>query len=157
MKADKTDRFKKVIKLAADENPAVDFTASVMKTIEADLQRETALKALLKQEAAVGPAFNFTANIMAEITSGKKAVIYKPIIPRKAWYGIAAMIAVFFLLIGLSNQSNPTTTRKNWLVDAINYTHAIPPIYLMALVVVVILLFADYLVTRLKDRSQPMA
>jgi lysylphosphatidylglycerol synthetase-like protein (DUF2156 family) len=154
MKADKKDRFKKIIKLAADENPAVDFTASVMKTIEADLQHETALKALLQQEEAVGPVFSFTANVMAQIAANKQAAVYKPIIPRKAWYGIAAMMAVFFLLILAANTSTQYPTQKNWLVDTINYTHAIPPIYLMALVIAVVLLLADYLITRLKGKAQ---
>ncbi|MGF7078772.1 hypothetical protein [Mucilaginibacter sp. UYCu711] len=154
MKADKKDRFRKIIKLAADENPAVDFTASVMKTIEADLQRETALKALLQQEEAVGPAFNFTANVMAQIAADKHAAVYKPIITRKAWYGIAAMMVVFFLLLFVANSSTQNTAHKNRIVDAINYTHSIPPIYLMALVIVVILLLADYLLTRLKGKTQ---
>jgi hypothetical protein len=154
MKADKKDRFKKVIKLAADENPAVDFTTSVMKTIEADLQRETALKALLQQEEAVGPAFNFTANVMAQIAADKQAAVYKPIITKKAWYGIAAMMVVFFLLILAANKSTQNTAHKNWLVGAINYTYAIPPFYLMALVIVVILLLADYILTRLKGKTQ---
>jgi hypothetical protein len=153
MTADKKDRFKKIIKLAADENPAVDFTASVMKTIEADLQRETALKALLQQEAAVGPAFNFTANIMAQIAANKQAAVYKPIITRKAWYGFAAMMVVLFLLLFAANTSTQNIAHKNRIVDTINYTHTIPPIYLMALVIVAVLLFADYFLTRLKDKT----
>ncbi|NNU33307.1 hypothetical protein HK413_02410 [Mucilaginibacter sp. S1162] len=153
MNTDKKDRFKKIIKLGGDENPVVDFTASVMKTIEADLQRETALKVLLQQEDAVGPAFSFTANVMAQITAHKPAAIYKPIIPRKAWYGIAAMMAVFFLLIFAANTSTHNTAQKNWLVDTINYTYAIPPIYLMALVIAVVLLLADYLIIQLKGKA----
>lgn len=154
MKADKKNRLKKIIKLAADETPAVDFTASVMKTIEADMQRETALKALLQKEEPVGPAFNFTAKVMDQITTHKQAAVYKPVIPRKAWYGIAAMMVAFLGLIGLANQSTTGNTQKNWLIDTINYTHAIPPIYLIALVIVVILLLADYLLTRLKDKTR---
>lgn len=154
MKADKKNPFKKIMKLAAEKTPASDFTASVMKTIEADLQRETALKALLQQEEAVGPAFNFTANVMAQITVNKEAAVYKPIITRKAWYGIAAMMVVFFLLLLAANTSTQNTAHKNQIVDVINYTHAIPPIYLMALVIVVILLLADYLLTRLKAKTQ---
>jgi cadmium resistance protein CadD (predicted permease) len=125
-----------------------------MKTIEADLQRETALKALLQQEEAIGPAFSFTANVMSQIVADKQAAVYKPIITRKAWYGIAAMMVVFFMLIFASNTSTQNTAQKNWLVDTINYTHAIPPIYLMALVIVVVLLLADYLLTRLKGKTQ---
>jgi hypothetical protein len=154
MKANKRDGFKKVIKLADEDKPADGFTASVMQFIEADVKTEAALKSLLQREAAVGPAFNFTANIMAQIAVNNQAAVYKPIITKKAWYAIAAVMVTFFMLIALSNQSTKSNTHQNWIVDAIKYTNAIPPIYLMAFVIAVVLLFADYLITRLKNKSQ---
>jgi hypothetical protein len=154
MKADKKDIFKKVLKLADADKPSAGFTENLMQFIETDVKTEAALKTLLQQEIAVGPDFSFTANTMAQITVVKQATVYKPIITRKAWYAIAATMFVFFMLIGLSNQPTSINTNKNWIADAINYTHAIPPIYLMALVAVALLLLVDYLITRLKDRPQ---
>jgi hypothetical protein len=153
MKADKHDIFKKVIKLAADENPATDFTSSVMKTIEADLQREAALKVLLQNEEAIGPSFNFTANIMAGIQASRPQLVYKPIITKRAWYGIASVILVFIVIIIASNTSGhggSGTTRMTFIVD---YITRIPSVYLMTMVVVALLLAADYLVSKASDNK----
>ncbi|MDB5155833.1 MAG: hypothetical protein JWR50_540, partial [Mucilaginibacter sp.] len=105
MKTNKKDVFKKVLKLAAADTPAANFTESVMDTIEADAVREAALKALLQQPETEGPAFNFTANVMAQITVNDQSVVFKPIITKKVWYGIAAVTLVFLVLIGLSNSA----------------------------------------------------
>jgi hypothetical protein len=148
MKADKKDIFKKVIKLGADENPAADFTASIMKTIEADLQHETTLKALLQKEEAVGPSFNFTANVMAGIKASRPQFVYKPIITKKMWYGVGSVILVFIAIIIATNSSGNSgndTTRMAFLV---NYITRIPSVYLMTMVVMALLLTADYLVSK---------
>jgi hypothetical protein len=154
MKADKKDTFKKVVKLAADENPVVDFTMSVMQIIEDDLQHEAALKVLLQKEEAIGPSFNFTAKVMAGINASRPQFVYKPIITKKGWYGIASMIMVFIAISIASNtsaaSSSASQTRMKFFVD---YIAQIPITYLMAMAVVVLLLAADYLVDRLNGNK----
>jgi hypothetical protein len=146
MRTDKKDIFKKVIKLAADENPVAGFTNSVMKTIEADLQREAVLKALLQKEEAVGPSFNFTANVMAGIKASRPQFVYKPIITRKGWYGIAAIIVVFMAILISSNSVGSSSAGSTQMAFLVDYITQIPAIYIMAIVVAVLLLATDYLV-----------
>jgi hypothetical protein len=152
MKA-KKDVFKKVLKLAADKNPAVDFTASVMQTIEADIKQETALKTMLKKEEAVGPSFSFTANVMAGIKASKPQYVYKPIITQKVWYGIAALLLAFIVIVGLTNSAgnHADQSRMSFIIDQIS---RLPIMYLMALVVAVLLLIADYFINRQKSTQR---
>ncbi|MFD2144265.1 hypothetical protein [Mucilaginibacter antarcticus] len=153
MKANKNNVFKKVIKLAADENPSANFTANIMQTLEADAQREMALKTLLNEDEAVGPSFNFTANVMAGITANKPQFVYKPIITKRAWLGIAALLLVFITLACLPNPTgynNAAQTRMNFLVS---YIAQIPLTYLAALIVAFALLTTDYLAGRLKRQT----
>lgn len=148
MKADKKEIFKKVIKLADDENPTADFSASVMKTIEADFKREVNLKALLQREEASGPSFNFTASVMAGIEASQPQYVYKPIIAKKAWYGIAFLILVFLTIIFASNKPGYSSASQTRMTSLIDYISKIPVVYLMAMVVIMLLLTADYLVSR---------
>jgi hypothetical protein len=158
MKADKRDNFKKVIKLGADDIPVANFTDMVMNTIEAEVEREVALKALLQRQPAEGPSFSFTVNVMAQINAGARPVVYQPIITKKAWYGIAAVAMVFLLLIGLSNSPQANTTTTNKMADLVKTVNTIPQIYLIGIILVGALLFADYLITqRTKKTGSEMA
>lgn len=151
MKANKKNIFKKVIKLAADQNPYANFTNVVMQTIEADLQRETALKALLQKDEAVGPSFSFTANVMAGIKTTKPKFVYQPIISKKAWYAIAALLLIFIAVVCLTGPAgNPKAAGTNRINFLIGYITQIPLIYIMAAVVGAALLITDYLVNRAK-------
>ncbi|MES2427013.1 MAG: hypothetical protein V4560_08560 [Bacteroidota bacterium] len=152
MKADKKDIFKKVIKLGADDQPVANFTDTVMQTIEAEVEREIALKALLQQQPAEGPSFSFTANVMAQISTKPLSVTYKPIITKKAWYAIIAIAMVFLLLIGLSNSPQTNTADQNKLAAVLKTINALPPLYLIGIIIAGGLLFADYLITQRKTK-----
>lgn len=155
MKANKKDNFKKALKLAGGDKAPADFTNAIMGIIKAEAKSEIALKALLQKEEAVGPNFSFTANVMAGISENKKpAIIFRPIITKKAWAAIAVVGLVFLVLLFLSNKPSNDPTGSNLIIKSINYTYAIPPVYLMSLVIAVVLLLADYLITRSKDRTQ---
>lgn len=155
MKAKKRDNFKKVLKLADGDGAPADFTNAIMGIVEAEAKSEIALKALLQKEEAVGPNFSFTANVMAGISESKRhAIIIRPIITKKAWAAIAVVGVVFLVLLFLSNKPSNNPTDSNLIIKTINYTYAIPPVYLMALVIAVVLLLADYLITRLKGKTQ---
>lgn len=148
MKANKKDIFKKIIKRVSTDQAPADFTDMVMKTIEADVQRELALKALLKHEPTESPVFDFTANIMAQIHTNAQRSAYRPIITRKGWYGIAAIISVFLMLIGLVNTKTKAGTGISLTASALKHVSAVPPVFLMVLVGAGILLLVDYLVTQ---------
>jgi hypothetical protein len=152
MKADKKDIFKKVIKLGADDQPVANFTDTVMQTIEVEVEREIALKALLQQQPAEGPSFSFTANVMAQISTKPLSVTYKPIITKKAWYAIIAVAMVFLLLIGLSNSSQTNTADQNKLAAVLKTINALPQLYLIGIIIAGGLLFADYLITQRKTK-----
>ena len=155
MKADKKDIFKKIIKLGDHEQPLVNFTDTVMKTIEVEVQRETALKALLQQQPAEGPSFSFTANVMTQISAKPQAVSYKPIITKKAWYTITSVALLFLSLIGLSNSSKGIPTDQDRLALLMKTVNAIPQFYLIGIIIVSCLLFADYLITQRKAKIRP--
>jgi hypothetical protein len=104
MKASKEDNFSKLLKHVGSDQPAGDFTAAVMNIIEADAAHEIALHSLLKQHPAEGPAFNFTTGVMAQISTKPRAMVFQPIISKKAWYGISVFFGtILMVLIGLSN------------------------------------------------------
>ena len=155
MKADKKDIFKKVIKLGADDQPVANFTDRVMQIIEAEAERETALKTLLQQQPAKGPSFSFTANVMAQISTKPLSVTYKPIITKKAWYAIAAVAMVFLLLIGVSNSPQTGAANQNKLAAALKTINAVPQLYLIGVIIAGGLLFADYLITQRKTKFDP--
>ncbi|MCC8424629.1 hypothetical protein [Mucilaginibacter sp. UR6-11] len=155
MRANKKDAFKKVIKLAAEDKAAVNFTGSIMNSIHADVQREAVLKSILQRQPTESPAFDFTITVMAQIAiKARPANIYKPIITSKAWYGIAAMVAVFLILIGLSNPAGRPASTQNPTLSLSNHINAIPPIYFMTIIIAGTLLFIDYLITQRSKRGQ---
>ncbi|MES2809777.1 MAG: hypothetical protein V4619_14195 [Bacteroidota bacterium] len=153
MKTDKKDKFKDLLKHAADDRPAANLTAAVMKTIEADLQREIVLKTLLQKEEATGPSFSFTANVMAGIQASKPQFVYKPIIAKKVWYGIAALFMIFVALIVLPGAGQNASGDQGVAAKLVRYTYAIPPIYSVVMAVAVILMGGDYLLNRTKNKT----
>lgn len=158
MKKTENNNFETIIKLAADTDalPA-DFTQSVMQIVEADAAQELALKKVLQRHPAEGPAMDFTANIMAQINAKPAAKVYGPIIARKVWYGIAAMVAVFIALLQFTDPAAETVAEAGRLTAAMEYISVIPAVYVLALVVIGGLLLIDYLIsfysksTELKD------
>lgn len=150
MKADKNDKLKTLLKQTGTDQPAEGFTESVMNIIEADAVRETALKSLLKQHPAEGPSFDFTALVMRQISDQPKPLVVQPIIPRKAWFAIAAMITIFLSVIAFSPSqvnTDPLAGDKH-ITMLIDQLQAIPSTYVLAVVVIAGLLLADYLITQ---------
>ena len=92
--------FKKLLREAAEEKASLRFTDHVLKGIEAELQKQTALetslKRVLQKHAIEQPSADFRSKIMASL-SPAPAEKFKPIISRTIWYGIAAAVVVLLL------------------------------------------------------------
>lgn len=155
MKADKKDRLKNLLKQAGTDQPAGGFTDSVMNIIETDAVHEAALKALLKQHPAEGPAFNFTTGVMAQVNVKATPAAFQPIISKKGWYAVGAvMMALILIIIATSNSGNVSTTGGNSYTSIVlKYIEAIPTMYALAIVAGAILFLADYLFTQRAEKT----
>lgn len=94
--------FKKLIRLAEPDQPAMNFTENVLKNVRLELQEQyktedIALRSLLKLQALEQPSFEFDRNLLNKIQAANPAIEYKPIIPKRAWYGVAAAISLLLL------------------------------------------------------------
>ena len=144
------DAFKKVIRLVPADQPDGNFTDKLMSEIHADLEREEVLKALLQRQVVEGPSFSFTANVMSQLNAQNKRLVSKPIITKRAWLVIAAVLAVLILLIGLVNASTPhPPTSQSIVANAISYIRQIPLLYLIVLPLTAVLLMVDLLFNKL--------
>lgn len=72
------------------------FTSNLMDKINAE---ESALSIVLSRHGQVGVSDEFTAQLMSKLEGKEASISYKPVISKKAWFGIAA---VFIGLITLT-------------------------------------------------------
>ncbi len=94
----KEERLKKLLRAVPPEAPAPQFTARVMDDVRAVAAPETApdpaLGALLRKGGLETPPAYFTRAVMNGVTAARStATAGAPIIPARAWYGIAAVLA----------------------------------------------------------------
>ena len=152
MKRARKVNFIKLIKTAEPQNPAADFTKSVMDEISADLQNEIAinprLKTLLHQQTIEKAPENITDNVMSQIGRIGQKTGYTPLISKKAWYFIAAGIVIMFVaLIGSMGNAPASTQHKTDYMGYIdNLIHAIPSTYPVLIMLISVLLYADYFI-----------
>lgn len=152
MKSVRKENFIKLIKSAEPQNPAVDFTRSVMDEISADLKNKTVinrtLKTLLRQQSVEKAPGNITSNVMSQIVSMEKKRDYVPLISNKAWCLTAAFtVMMFVVLIGSTGTTLVSTPRKPDNMGYIDSViHAVPPIYLFILIIISVLLYLDYII-----------
>ena len=105
------DKFKKLIQRIDPGGPSAAFTDNIMKVIESqeEFSLDPALLSVLKKELLAGPAFEFSNKLMAAIQP-KTPVVLKPIIPKKAWLIISAI--VFSILLWVLINPPPTVNHK---------------------------------------------
>ncbi len=94
----KEERLKKLIRAVPPEAPAPEFTARVMDDVRAVAGPETAmdpaLGALLRRNGLETPSAGFTRAVMEGVAAARPATpAGAPIIPVRAWYGVAAVLA----------------------------------------------------------------
>lgn len=95
---------------AGMESPGDDFTAKLMQQIETE---ERALHSLLQAHGKLETSPDFALQLMAQLEgkSAKAKSIYRPVLSRGSWIGIAAcfaLIVVFLLTQGNVNSSSST-------------------------------------------------
>ncbi|MFD2873169.1 hypothetical protein ACFS5N_11855 [Mucilaginibacter ximonensis] len=145
MKADKDEKLKALLKQAGSDKPAERFTDSVMQIIEADAAREAALRSVLKQHFAEGPSFDFTANVMRGLNTQRKPVVIKPVISKRAWYAIWAVLAVMLIVAFLAGGTNQQAVVDNSEIShLVNQLQTVSPTVVLAFVLAAILLLGDY-------------
>lgn len=100
MENGKEENLRRLIRETAVEKTALDFTENVLRGIQAELLHENAtelaLKSLLQKHAVEKPSAAFQASIIEKLNTSQSLKV-EPIITPKAWYAIAAMVAVLLL------------------------------------------------------------
>lgn len=73
-----------------------DFTSNLMDQINAE---EKALSNVLSTDGKLETSPDFTALLMAQLEGESPAMVYKPVISKRVWYGLAT---VFVGVVGLA-------------------------------------------------------
>ena len=141
------DNFRKLIREAIPEQPSVDFTGLVMHQV----REEAALQNLLQEHILKSPSPTFNQNILAQLQPARPALQYKPVISRKGWYGIAAMVAAIIVacaFVPASGSSSAVTTYLNSsIMPGQAFTEqlkSIPQLYPLTVIGLAGLLLIDY-------------
>lgn len=87
------------------ESPSGDFTSRLMKELEAE---ELALSRVLRQDALLEPSSSFVAAVAGQVEKTTLRRPYQPVIPRYAWYILAACFAG--MVAFLSNMPSTETS-----------------------------------------------
>lgn len=140
------ENFRKLIREAIPEQPSADFTGQVMH----QLQEEVALRRLLQEHLIESPSPAFSEHILARLQPARPALQFKPVISRKGWYGIAAMLAAIITACGFipsSGNSSTLTTYLNMIAPGQAFAEqlkSIPQLYPLTLVGLAGLMVMDY-------------
>lgn len=161
--------FKKLIRQAGPDQPAVNFTENVLKNVRFELQEkykteDIALRSLLKVQALDQPSFEFDRKLLNKIQAASPATEYKPIISKKAWYGIAAAVS-FLLLISFFIPSDATdanavkvTYLEEFVRSAVSFTQKMQSTFeLVGLTLIALssLMLIDYFMRAFPARHIP--
>ncbi|GEM_PF-2621560 len=104
MKKEKKDLTRKIIRQLGADKPGEGFTDDLMKRIEAEeALTDKAFASIFRKHASESLPDGFAVQVMSAI---EKEKIYKPVISRKGWMGIAACIIAFIFLAGLSGRGD---------------------------------------------------
>jgi hypothetical protein len=153
----KEDRLKKLIRAVPPEAPAPQFTARVMDDVRAMAALETApdpaLGALLRKGGLETPPAYFTREVMNQVTDARSATLARaPIIPVRAWYGIAAVLAGLVTwgitsgsAAGLPREATFWSEVVRFLLRAFSVVvRAVPASYILVIGTVTVLLGIEY-------------
>ena len=78
------------------EKPSGDFTKNLMQQIEAE---ERSLNCALKEHGELTTTPDFSANLMSKLEGMTPKRPYEPVISKRIWGGIAAVLAVIIALV----------------------------------------------------------
>lgn len=148
MNQHKKNTFRNVLRAAQPALPNADFTATVMREIEASTQQETvdltALTVLLKKDIPARTPIDFTASVMDNITQLPAKKIYQPIISKRIGIAIAACIAVVIIFIGVGQGSISNATPVHSSYQTVAAVNSVPLFYPLLLMATALLLVLDY-------------
>lgn len=146
--------LKKLLRKVTLDAPSLHFTDNIIHQIEAEAAQSMAfepkLQTLLQRHALETPSADFTKAIMAKTAAPK--TVYAPIIPQKAWYGVAALFTFLFgWVIYFWKTPNPTVTQspqsQTTVLSLTELSHvltSIPSTYALGLFAICTLLLLDY-------------
>lgn len=164
MKNDKEDTFKQLIQQAALEQPSAEFTESTMNLVRAEARQaavnETAVQALLRQPSLVEiPSPDFSRRIMGEVAAFQ-AIEVEPIIPRRAWYLMAAsvvlMIACCYLVVTPATTQSAPSVLESVLIGILGQLETLPLLYPLTIVALSVLMLGDYYLRQRIDDILPV-
>ncbi len=157
MPSRKEERLKKLIRAVPPETPAPEFTARVMDDVRAvagpEMAADPALAALLRRNGLETPSAGFTRAVMQGVAAARPATpAGAPIIPVRAWYGVAAVLAGLVAWAVASNgAAGPPREATFWsetvrgLVRLFSAgVQAVPAWYVLVLGAVGVLLALEY-------------
>lgn len=118
----KARKLKKVIRKLKLDDPPHSFEARVMSQVEAreDLSLKPALTQMVKQNISAEPSVFFTAQVMSRLKP-KKQPAPLPIISAKAWFWVAAILAMVISVAVFSSSKSaagPGNT-GSWAVSSV--------------------------------------
>ncbi len=161
MKQDKS--INKFIKEGLEvENTSLDFSKNVMQQIYAlDIEKEKALTSLLQKYTLEEPLINFTSNILSKVHLNSKASVYQPVISKKVWYIILAVVMLFisYVFFSLGDTSIQSNIVNSYLIKLENlFSFNLPtlltsPIFALSIFALSSLLFLDYFLQKRKLSS----
>jgi hypothetical protein len=153
----KEERLKKLIRAVPPEAPAPEFTARVMDDVRAVAGPETALdpalEGLLRRSGLETPSAGFTGAVMRGVAAARPASpAGAPIIPVRAWYGVAAVLAgLVAWAMASGSAAGPPREAMFWsealrgLVRAFSAAvQAVPASYVLIIGAVGVLLAIEY-------------
>jgi len=151
MSRNKKDIFREIISKAETQKPADDMANLVMQQITAETQDEVAinptLKTLLQQYAADAAPMALTHNIMAQVNQHQVQLTYKPIISKKAWYGIAASVLCILIISAWLGGSGQHAFSRAIGGNTIKQVSALPPLYIITITLGGVLLVVEHFIT----------
>ncbi|WP_337042826.1 hypothetical protein [Emticicia sp. 17c] len=154
----KEDKLKKLIQGIEPDQPALDFTETLMQKIQR--QEETAmneaLQSLLIQYAVETPSTGFTEKLLAAIEKADKKPVYKPIIGAKVWYKLGIAASVIFGLLVFFSKPASVSGKSSEVANIINRgTHelmtsisTLPSLFLMGFFAISLLILLDFWVVK---------
>ncbi len=137
------------------EKPSVDFTKNLMQAIEAE---EKSLSRVVQEHAEEKPSTDFSTNLMSQLEGMSPKKPYEPVISKRIWMGIAAIIAIVFAVVFATSGSTSTSGKFSFNFDRIDLSIADKlesnPVLTYAICGVLLLSIALLAEQRLKQKKE---
>lgn len=101
------------------EKPSVDFTKNLMQSIEAE---EKSLSRIIKDHGEVQPSVNFKEDLMSQLAGMSPKKPYEPVISKRIWIGIAAILAVVFTVVFATSGAAPKSEKFSISLEKIDFS-----------------------------------